>query len=250
MAQQFIDSGWKTKQLIKTIVMSETYQQRSWADADSMADDPENDWLARGARFRLPAEMIRDNALAAAGLLKTEIGGAPVNPYEMSEAFKPAKPSPGDGVYRRSIYTNWRRTGPPPAMVAFDAPRRAVCIARRERTDSPLQALVLLNGDQYVEAARVMGESLHRDAKNDVQAMIQEAALRCLSRPADDAEQEILARLYREQLTHFNAHPEEALQLLSIGTAPRDQALPAAEVAAATVLAQTLLNHDVCVVRR
>ncbi|MGN6543554.1 MAG: DUF1553 domain-containing protein, partial [Aureliella sp.] len=250
LAVRFIDSGWDTKQLVKTIVMSETYRQRSWADPSLMADDPDNDLLARGARFRLPAEMIRDNALAAAGLLKLTSGGPPVNPYEMSEAFKPAKASEGDGVYRRSLYTNWRRTGPPPAMIAFDAPRRAVCIAKRERTDSPLQALILLNGVQYVEAARVLGQSLYRDCQGDVPKMIQAGMLRCLSRSADEQEVEILSQLYQEQLEHFAEHPEQAAELLKVGNAPRDESLPAPAVAAATVLAQALLNHDLCVVRR
>ena len=250
LALHFIDNGWDVKELVKTIVMSETYRQRSWAERDAMMDDPDNDWLTRGARFRLPAEMIRDNALAAAGLLKEQVGGPPVYPYELSEAFKPAKPSADDGVYRRSLYTNWRRTGPPPAMVAFDAPRRAVCIAKRERTDSPLQALILLNGVQYVEAARVLGEALHREAAGDVREMIRQGALRCLSRPADDAESEILSRLYAEQLAHFTQHPEQAAELLKIGSAPRDQSLPAPAAAAATVLAQALLNHDMCVVKR
>jgi len=250
LALHFIEGGWNTKELVKTIVISRTYRQRSWADAELMADDPENDRLSRGARFRLPAEMIRDNALAAAGLLKEQIGGAPVNPYEMSEAFKPAAASAGDGVYRRSLYTNWRRTGPPPAMLAFDAPRRAVCIARRERTDSPLQALILLNGVQYVEAARVMGESLYRNSAGDTGQMIQQAALRCLSRAADDTEISILTQLYQEQHAYFSTHPERAAELLKVGTAPRDETLPAVAVAAATVLAQTLLNHDLCVVRR
>jgi hypothetical protein len=132
LALRFIQSGWDMKALMKTMVMSQTYRQRSIADAKTMADDPDNELLARGPRFRLGAEMIRDNALAAAGLLSTTLGGGPVNPYEMSESFKPETPSGGDGVYRRSLYTNWRRTGPPPAMIAFDAPRRAVCIAKRE----------------------------------------------------------------------------------------------------------------------
>ena len=154
LALHFIDSGWNVKGLMKTIVMSQTYRQRSIADAKLMADDPENEWLARGPRFRLSAEMIRDNALASAGLLNLRLGGPPVNPYEMSESFKPESPSGGAEVYRRSLYTNWRRTGPPPALIAFDAPRRAVCTARRVRTDTPLQALILLNGEQYVEAAR------------------------------------------------------------------------------------------------
>ncbi|MBC7816700.1 MAG: DUF1553 domain-containing protein [Planctomycetaceae bacterium] len=246
----FIDSGWDMKQLVKTIVTSQTYRQRSLADPQTMADDPDNEWLARGPRFRLPAEMIRDNALAAAGLLKRQLGGPPVNPYEMSESFKPATPTAGDGVFRRSLYTNWRRTGPPPAMVAFDAPRRAVCIAKRERTDSPLQALILLNGVQYVEAARVLGESLHRDAKGEPPKMIEQAFVRCLSRRPDAREIEIVTRLYREQLDHFTQHTTEAEQLLKIGQTPRDATIPVPQAAAATVLAQALLNHDECVVKR
>ncbi len=250
LALRFIQSGWDTKALMKTIVLSKTYRQRSIADAKIMADDPQNELLARGPRFRLGAEMIRDNALAAAGLLSDKIGGAPVNPYEMEEAFKPAKPTAGDGVYRRSVYTNWRRTGPPPAMIAFDAPRRAVCSAKRERTDSPLQALILLNGTQYVEAARVLGEKLHRDAKGDLPAMIEQGFLRCLSRQPDAREREITTQLYREQLAYFQGKPAEAAALLKTGNAKPAADIPAPEAAAATVLAQALMNHDACVVKR
>ncbi|MDA1230902.1 MAG: DUF1553 domain-containing protein, partial [Planctomycetota bacterium] len=199
LALHLIESDWNLKQLVRSIVLSTTYRQHSIADQKTMADDPDNDWLARGPRFRLSAEMIRDNALATADLLKLTIGGPPVNPYEMTEAFKPAAASGGDDVYRRTIYTNWRRTGPPPAMVAFDAPRRAVCAAKRERTDSPLQALILLNGTQYVEAARVLGETLHRNAAGDVAAMVEQGCLRCLSRKPDARESEILSALHREQ---------------------------------------------------
>ncbi len=250
LALRFIESGWDTKAVIKAMVMSQTYRQRSIADAKLMADDPDNELLARGPRFRLSAEMIRDNALATAGLLVEKMGGAPVNPYEMSESFKPATPTAGDGVYRRSIYTNWRRTGPPPAMVAFDAPRRAVCSAKRERTDSPLQALILLNGTQYVEAARVLGAKLHSDAKGDVAAMIDAGFLRCLSRHPDAREREILTQLYREQLDYFRAKPAEAAALLKTGNAKPSTDIPAPEAAAATTLAQALLNHDACVVKR
>jgi hypothetical protein len=250
LSARFMGSGWDAKALVKTIVMSRTYRQRSVADPQLMADDPDNELLARGPRFRLSAEMIRDNALASAGLLSPRIGGAPVNPYEMSEAFKPAAPSAGDGVYRRSLYTNWRRTGPPPAMIAFDAPRRAVCTAKRERTDSPLQALILLNGTQYVEAARVLGEKLHLDAKGDPAAMIEAAFLRCLSRAPDAREKEIVSRLYREQVAHFQTHPAEAAELLKTGQAKPAADLPPAEAAAATILAQTLMNHDAAVVKR
>ncbi|WP_397383142.1 DUF1553 domain-containing protein [Prosthecobacter sp.] len=250
LAMKFIQSGWNVKELIQEIVTSKVYLQRSIADAKTMADDPENQWLARGPHFRLPAEMIRDNALAAAGLLKLTMGGAPVYPYEMTEAFKPMGPSAGDAVYRRSIYTNWRRTSPPPAMVAFDAPRRAVCISKRERTDSPLQALILLNGVQYVEAARVLGEKLHLETKGDLPKMIELGFLRCLSRKPDAKEIQICTQLYQEQLSHFKTVPKEAEELLKTGNAKRDAAIPLPEAAAAAVLAQALLNHDACVVKR
>jgi Protein of unknown function (DUF1553)/Concanavalin A-like lectin/glucanases superfamily len=250
LAAGFIASDWDMKQLVKTIVMTETYRQRSIADKATMENDPENQWLARGPRYRLPAEMIRDNSLVAAGLLKRDVGGPPVNPYEMSESFKPETPTANDGVYRRSLYTNWRRTGPPPAMVAFDAPRRAVCTAKREQTDSPLQALILLNGVQYVEAARVLGESLHRDAGGDVSQMIENGFLRCLSRRPETREVEILRALYDEQLEHFTQHTSDAEQFLKIGNHSRDSSIPVPASAAATVLAQALLNHDACVVKR
>lgn len=250
LAAQFIASGWDVKALVKTIVMSRTYRQRSIADAKTMADDPDNEWLARGPRMRLSAEMVRDNALAAAGLLAERLGGAPVNPYELSEGFKPENPSGGDGVYRRSLYTNWRRTSAPPAMVAFDAPRRAVCISRRDRTDSPLQALILMNGVQYVEAARVLGEKLHQGANGEVRAMIEQGFLRCLSRQPDAKEIDISTRLYNEQLAYFRQSPAEAEKLLNSGNARRDASIPAPEAAAAAVLAQALLNHDACVVKR
>lgn len=249
VAWHFIADGWDLKQLLKSIVMSQTYRQRSVADPQTMLDDPENEWLARGPRFRLPAEMIRDNVLVAAGLLQPQVGGPPVNPYELSEAFKPAQPSAGDGVYRRSLYTNWRRTGPPPAMVAFDAPRRAVCVAKRERTESPLQALVLLNGIQYVEAARVLGERLHVEYSGALDKMIEAAFLRCLSRRPQPREVEIMTQLYQEQLAHFTQHPDDAERLRKIGQTAPHADLSAPQAAAATMLAQALLNHHACVMK-
>jgi len=250
LAAKFIQSGWDMKALVREIVTSRVYQQQSIADAKTMADDPENQWLARGPRFRLPAEMIRDNALAAAGLLKLTVGGPPVLSYEMTEAFKPMGPGTGDAVYRRSLYTTWRRTSPPPAMLAFDAPRRAVCTSKRERTDSPLQALILLNGTQYVEAARVLGEKLHLDTQGNIAKMIEQGFLRCLSRTPDAKELAICTQLYQEQLTHFKTVPKEAETLLKTGNAKRDASIPLPEAAAATVLAQALMNHDACVVKR
>lgn len=250
LAMKFIQSGWNVKALVKEMVMSRVYRQQSIAEAKIMADDPENQWLARGPRFRLSAEMIRDNALAASGLLKLTMGGPPVYPYEMKEAFKPVEPGAGDAVYRRSLYTHWRRTSPPPAMVAFDAPRRAVCASKRERTDSPLQALILLNGIQYVEAARVLGETIHQEANGNLAKMIEFGFLRCLSRQPDAREKQICTQLYQEQLAHFKAVPQEAEELLKVGAAKRNAQLPMPEAAAATLLAQALLNHDACVVKR
>jgi hypothetical protein len=250
LALKFIDSGWDVKGLMKTIVMSQTYRQRSVAEAKIMADDPEDEWLARGPRFRLSAEMIRDNALAASGLLNLRAGGPPVNPYEMRESFKPESPSGGADVYRRSLYTTWRRTGPPPALVAFDAPRRAVCTARRVRTDTPLQALIMLNGEQYVEAARALGQHLYEEGHGDPARMVELGFLRCLSRGPDGKETEIAGRLYREQQAYYAAHVEEARLLLKVGRAPLDAKIPPADLAAATVLGQALLNHDECVVKR
>ncbi|SKA76809.1 Planctomycete cytochrome C [Prosthecobacter debontii] len=250
LALRLIESGWDVKALLREIVSSEVYRQRSIADPALMADDPENQWLARGPRFRLPAEMIRDNALAASGLLGRQVGGPPVNPYEMTEAFKPVEVSKDTSVYRRSVYTTWRRTSPPPAMVAFDAPRRAVCSAKRERTDSPLQALILLNGTQYVEAARALGESLHREAQGKLETMIEQGFLRCLSRRPDAREREICTQLYQDQRKHYQAHPQEAEALLQHGNSKPTPDLPLAESAAATILAQALMNHDACVVKR
>jgi hypothetical protein len=247
---EFASNGWNTKALLKSIVMSQTYRQQSNADVQLAADDPDNTLLARGPRFRLSAESIRDTFLSASGLLSNKLGGPPVNPYESSEAFRPAGADKGEGTLRRSLYTRWRRTSPPPAMMAFDASRRAVCSAKRERTNTPLQALVLLNGPQYVEAARVLGEKLHHAHGGAVGKMVEDAFLTCLSRFPDATEQEIAAQLYQEQLAYFQKHPADAAALLKVGQSPADASVPPPGAAAATILAQTLLNHDGSVVKQ
>ena len=250
LSGKFIESGWDIKGLVRGIALSKTYRQDSTAELRLIADDPENALLARGPRFRLPAETIRDAFLFAGGILSNKVGGAPVSPYEMSEAFRPSAADKGDGALRRSLYTRWRRTSPPPAMMAFDASRRAVCSAKRERTNTPLQALILLNGPQYVEAARVVGEKLQSSFGSDLRAMTEEAFLLCLSRYPDAKEREIATSLYSEQLAHFREHPEEVESLLAIGSVPKKPGLPPAETAAATILAQALLNHDGSVVKQ
>ncbi|MEI6712642.1 MAG: DUF1553 domain-containing protein [Verrucomicrobiota bacterium] len=249
LAGQYI-SNWDTKALLRSVVISHTYRQESAADMKLLTDDPENILLARGPRFRLSAEMIRDTFLQASGLLVDKIGGAPVTPYEMSEAFRPANADKGEGSFRRSLYTRWRRTSPPPAMMSFDASRRAVCAAKRERTNTPLQSLILLNGPQYVEAARVLGEKLHQQHQGNISTMVEDGFLSCLSRFPDNREKEISEALYREQLEYFTSHPEEAKSLLKIGQTATNKNLPEPQAAAATVLAQALLNHDGSVVKQ
>ncbi len=250
LAFDFIDHGWDIKRLLKIMVMSETYRQRSVSDRESMIDDPENEWLARGPRFRLSAEMIRDQALAVSGLLDRSIGGPPVYPFEMTEAFRPATVSSGSGAHRRSLYTRWQRTSPPPAMLTFDAPRRAVCIAKRERTDTPLQAMVLLNGVQHLEAARKFAERLCSNPDLDQKGRVEEAFLACLSRLPSEGEIDIVSRLLQEQRQVFERDRNAADRYTSIGVVPRDNSIDIVELAAYTTFVQMLFAHDEAVVKR
>ncbi len=250
LAGEFVRSGWDVKALLKTIVLSQTYRQRSFAAPATMTDDPENIWLARGPRHRLPAEMIRDHALAVSGLLVEKIGGPPVFTYDIPESFKPAPAGKGADLYRRSVYTFWRRTGPAPVLEAFDVPKRVVCVARRDTTNTPLHAFVLLNGPQFVEAARVLAEKLHCETNGDRDAIVAQAFRRLASRAPDGIEHGIVARMYDEQLAWFRAHPENAAAHLGIGDTPRDAMLPAPEIAAAATVVNTLMNYDAFVVKR
>ncbi|MSU48732.1 MAG: DUF1549 domain-containing protein [Opitutus sp.] len=250
LAGEFIRSGWDVKALLKTIVLSHTYRQRSFATPEVMTDDPENISLARGPRYRLPAEMIRDNALAVSGLLVEKIGGPPVYTYDIPESFKPAPAGKGEALYRRSVYTYWRRNGPAPALEAFDVPKRVVCVARRDTTNTPLHAFVLLNGPQFVEAARVLAEKLHRECGGKREEIVEQAFRRIACRVPDAVERKIVGRLFDEQLAWYRDHAEEATAYVAIGDTPRDATLPAAEIAAVAALINTLMNHDAFVVKR
>ncbi len=250
LAGEFIRSGWDVKALMKTIVMSHTYRQRSFASPHLLTEDPENAWLASGPHHRLPAEMIRDNVLAASGLLVEKLGGPPVRSYDMPESFKPSAAGKGDELYRRSLYTFWRRTGPAPVLEAFDLPKRVVCVARRDTTSSPLHAFVLLNGPQFVEAARVLGEKLHRDCGGRRDEIVAQAFLRLTSRRPDASERKILERMYDEQLNWFRQHPEQGTEYIGIGDTKRDATFPAPEIAAAATVVNALMNYDGSVVKR
>jgi hypothetical protein len=207
------------------------------------------------SRFRLPAEIVRDNALAVSGLLNGAIGGPSVYPYQPNGIWEELaygdihtaqsyKPSHGADLYRRSLYTVWKRTAPPAALATFDAPDREKCTVRRAQTNTPLQALVLLNDPTYVEAARILAEGLIRDAGKDGAARVRQAYLLALAREPAPAESDVLLTIAAKQAEDFRAHPEAARELLAVGEKPYDKALDPAELAAWTTVASTILNLD------
>jgi hypothetical protein len=255
LAQSFIDSGWDVKALAKRIVMSATYRQDSDCPAELFARDPENVLLARGPRYRLAAEMIRDNALFASGLLAPRVGGPPVKPYQPAGLWEEKSGArydrdTGEGSHRRSLYTFWKRTSPPPAMVTLDAAKREVCVVKRATTSTPLQALVLLNDPQYVEAARVLAQRATTEGGPQVADRLSWTFRILTSRPPVAAELEVLKQLWDEQRQAFAAQPEAALQFLAIGDQKRDEKLDAAELAALAVVAETIMNFDETVTKR
>jgi hypothetical protein len=243
-------SAWDMKRLIKTIMLSQTYRQRSIADAKVMADDPLNLWLARGPRHRLPAEMIRDGILAACGLLVDKAGGPPVNTYDLPESFKPAAAGTGESLYRRSLYTFWRRTGPAPVLESFDVPKRVVCVAKRDATNTPLHAFVLMNGPQFVEAARVLAEKLLEEYRDQTDDALARAFELLTSRRPDDEELAILRRMHAEQAAWYHCRHEEALALVAVGDRRPTPSLWATDVAALAGVINALMNYDGCVVKR
>ena len=242
--------SWDVKSLLRFIMTSDTYQQRSLADGKTMVDDPTNNWLARGPRHRLSAEMIRDAALSASGLLDETRGGPPVRPYDIAESFKPEKIDSGASLYRRSIYTYWRRSGPAPVLEAFDLPNRVVCTAKRDTTNTPLHALVLLNGTQFVEASRVLAEHVLHTYSNDSSVAIEHAFYLLTSRHPDNDEQKILVQMVEDQRSWYEAHPEDAKKLLAVGQKLNNENLSEIDVAALSAVLAGLYAHDESVVKR
>jgi uncharacterized protein DUF1553/uncharacterized protein DUF1549/cytochrome c/concanavalin A-like lectin/glucanase superfamily protein len=256
LADRFMASGWDVKTLHRLIVTSETFQQSSIVPAALMARDPDNQLLARGPQRRLVAESIRDSALAASGLLNAAIGGPSVKPYqpaglwEQSGTGKTYKQDTGASLYRRSLYTFWRRTSPPPSMITFDAMSREVCTAKREVTTTPLQSLVLLNDPQFVEAARRLAETVMKQSPAD-QAARTRAAFRALTgRLPDATEAGILSRLFKEQQAIFAAHPDDAVKLLAVGESPASHEVPPVDLAAMTSVVSAIMNFDEFVVMK
>ncbi len=250
LAYRFIASGWDLKALHRLIVHSATYRQRSLPNPETFRRDPENVLLARGPRMRLSAEMLRDHALAASGLLVHKIGGTPAKPYDLKESFKPMNHDKNENLYRRSVYTYWKLTGPSPVMMALDAVKRDACTVKREPGSSPLQALVLLNGPQFVEAARVLAEGLMKDFPSDPDRCIREAFRRLTSLEPTDVQRKILRDMLDDQRKHFQGNPDAAKQFTRVGLRKPGEDLDPVELAATTSMISLLMNFDASVVLR
>ncbi|MDN5213517.1 DUF1553 domain-containing protein [Fulvivirgaceae bacterium BMA12] len=256
----FMENGWNLKSLCKLIVMSSTYQQSSVVRPELKEKDPYNALLARGSSYRWPAEMIRDNALAASGLLSKKVGGQSVKPYQpeglwielgnFSHILLHYKPDSGEKLYRRSMYTFIRRTSPPPFMITFDAPNRDICILQRERTNTPLQALVLLNDPQFVESSRVLAERMQLEGGDNLDTQITYAFRLTTGRKPKTDELTLLKSLYEKERQRFTEDPEQANQLLAVGEKKKDKTLDVVKTAALAMLVNTIQNHDETYMKR
>ena len=248
LAAEFIRSGWDIKAMQRVIVSSATYRQSSELSQENLQIDPENRLLARGPRRRMTAEAIRDQALAVAELLTSRIGGPSVKPYQPEGLWQEIatdteyQQSHGAELYRRSLYTYWKRTVAPPTMITMDATSREACIVQRTRTNTPLQALAMLNDTTFVESARVIAQRMIADYPTNER--ISRAFQLVTSRPPSPAELHILDRRYDQSLREFEAAPEAAKQLISVGEFPANETLDATELAALTTVTSLMLNLD------
>ncbi len=249
LATEFIRTGWDMKAMQKLIVTSATYRQSSKATPELVQRDPENRLLARGPRFRLPPEMVRDQALAVAGMLVEKLGGPSVKPYQPAGLWKELggedyKQDTGEGLYRRSLYTFWKRTAPPPSMVNFDAAGREACTVRENRTNTPLQALDLMNDVTYVEAARVLAERMMREGGTTPKDRIGFGFRLATARRPRPGDMAILSGSFHHYLDRFRTNPEDGIKLLSEGEHRRDRTLDVSQLAAYTSVASLILNLD------
>ena len=255
LAGWFMDNGWDLKALHRLIATSAAYRQSSRPGSSGLDGETLAELLAHGPRHRLSAEQIRDQALAASGLLVPKLGGPSVKPYqpaglwEESGTGKSYRQDKGEGLHRRSLYTFWRRTAPPPTMLTFDATSREVCTARRETTATPLQSLVLMNDPQFLEASRVLATRLLQEHQEPARA-IEAGFATLLSRQPADRETAALLRLYEDQLAGFAAQPELAAKVLAIGDQPAPEGMSKPAAAALTLVLNTVMNYDEFVMKR
>jgi len=252
LATDFANNGWNVKRTLKQIVMSATYRQSSRITPELYEADPNNRLLARGPRFRLQGDFIRDQALAVAGLLVPTIGGPGVKPYQPPGLWNEVslngglrfKQDSGEKLYRRSMYTYWKRSAPPPSMMLFDAPSREKCLIQRSRTNTPLQALLTLNDTQFVEAARMMAERVMKEGGNSPESRIRYGYRLVTAHDPQSSVVQILLDTYQTELATFQKDEKRTTELLTVGEFPRDEKLNAAETAGWTVVSSMLLNLD------
>src|SRR5262245_39366138 len=256
LAADFVEHGWDVKRLLKQIALSSTYRQSAKVTAEHLAKDPNNQLVARMSARRLTAEMLRVQALFVSGLLVEKPGGPSVYPYQpdglWNEAMgRPPYPrSKGPDLYRRGLYTFWKRTAPPPASVTFDAADRSVCTARRQSTSTPLQALALLNEPTMLEAARFLGQRMLKEGGATPAERAAWAFRTVTGRRPGDPELGLLVRIFEEQKAEFAKDLKGAEKALAVGDMPNDPKLDRVELAAASALALAILNHDEAVMRR
>ncbi len=254
LAVDFREHNWDVKRFFRQVVLSATYRQSAATTPEKLEKDPQNRLISRGPRFRMDGEMVRDYALAASGLLVSKVGGPSVKPYQPEGVWEPvAMPESntkryqmdsGDALYRRSLYTFWKRAAPPASMEVFNAPNRETCTVRRERTDTPLQALVTMNDPQFIEAARTLAESALKNARGNPGVALDEIARRLLARPLTPAERSVVESTLKTATDHYTNESVEAARLLSIGESRLTSAFPEPTLAAMTMVANQLMNLD------
>lgn len=253
LAVEFRESGWDVKHLFSLMLDSATYRQSARATDEKIKKDPGNRLFSRGPRFRMDGEMVRDYALAASGLLERRIGGPSVKTYQPEGLWEAVamegsntrfyEQDSGSDIYRRSLYTFWKRAAPPPQLVVFNAPTREECTVRRERTNTPLQALLTLNGIQFFEAARHLAQRAMQAAPGADQRL-DFMASHLLARSLHEAEQDVARKAFSDYLSYYGDHPDQAGRALSVGDSEADESLPKAEFAAWTMVANQLMNLD------
>lgn len=254
LAVDFRENGWNVKRLMRQMLTSAAYRQEAVATDEKRKVDPDNRLISRGPRFRMDAEMVRDYALAASGMLVPKIGGPSVKPYQPEKIWETVamdqsdtrfyKQEHGDALYRRSLYTFWKRSAPPPSMDIFNAPSRENCTVRRERTNTPLMALLTMNDVQFVEAARALAQRAIETHKNDFDAQLDYLTARLVTRRFEGKERDITRGAYRDYLRHYDTQPADARKLIAVGESKADAKLPVAEFAALTMVANQLMNLD------
>jgi hypothetical protein len=252
LATEFMRNGWDVKRMQKSILMSATYRQSSKLTPQLLARDPENRLLARGPRFRVDAEAVRDTAMFVSGLLVERVGGKGVKPYQPPGLWEAVSfnnsqkyvPDPGEGQYRRSLYTYWKRQSPPPNMMLFDAPTREYCVVRRPRTNTPLQALALMNDLQMVEASRAFAQRMMTEGGKDAESRLAYGFRLATSRKISKDESKVLLDVLNQQRADYQKNTEAADKLLNIGAFKAKSELDRAELAAWTMVANTILNLD------